>query len=101
LRYIKPPDSLLIQLDVYTEEKFEDEEDLRERAENLMKRDAGHQRSNSESEIVYGTLIELAKGHGLQKLVLNILSQLVTTIERDAVLCVDFPQPHPVHNGLR
>lgn len=35
LRYIKPPESLVTQLDVYTEEKFEDEEDMRERARNL------------------------------------------------------------------
>ena len=32
LRYIKPPDTVVTQIDVYTEEKFEDEEDMRERA---------------------------------------------------------------------
>lgn len=30
LRYLKPPDSLLKQLDAYAEDKYEDEEDLRE-----------------------------------------------------------------------
>ncbi|EMD40584.1 hypothetical protein CERSUDRAFT_102967 [Gelatoporia subvermispora B] len=36
LRYVKPPESLITQLDVYTEEKFEDEEDMRERARNIV-----------------------------------------------------------------
>jgi diaphanous 1 len=39
LRYIRPPESLITQLDVYTEEKFEDEEDMRERAANLFQAD--------------------------------------------------------------
>ena len=36
LRYIRPPEGLITQLDVYTEEKFEDEEDMRERASHLF-----------------------------------------------------------------
>ncbi|KAF8440770.1 armadillo-type protein, partial [Boletus edulis BED1] len=37
LRYIKPPDSLLKQLDMYTEEKYDDEEDFRERARRAVR----------------------------------------------------------------
>jgi len=40
LRYIRPPEGLVTQLDVYTEEKFEDEEDMRERASNLVQGDS-------------------------------------------------------------
>ena len=36
MRYIRPPEGRVTQLDVYTEEKFEDEEDMRERASNLV-----------------------------------------------------------------
>ena len=34
LRYVRPPEALIKQLDVYTEDKFEDEEDMRERAQS-------------------------------------------------------------------
>ncbi|KAH9077002.1 armadillo-type protein, partial [Lactarius deliciosus] len=40
LRYIRPPEGLVTQLDVYTEEKFEDEEDMRERASHLVQGDS-------------------------------------------------------------
>ncbi|KAI0307002.1 hypothetical protein B0F90DRAFT_1807716 [Multifurca ochricompacta] len=42
LRYIRPAESLITQLDVYTEEKFEDEEDMRERAPYLLRADDRH-----------------------------------------------------------
>lgn len=35
---MRPPDSLMKQLSVYTEEKFEDEEDLRERSLSLAQK---------------------------------------------------------------
>lgn len=63
LRYMGPPDHLLKQLSVYTEEKFEDEEDLRERS--LLQ--AGrlvpppHAREISESQEAFSDLMELAK----------------------------------------
>ena len=34
---MKSPESLVTQLDVYTEEKFEDEEDMRERTRAMFK----------------------------------------------------------------
>ena len=45
LRYIRPPESLVTQLDVYTEEKFEDEEEMRERASRLFHVDDRHNTS--------------------------------------------------------
>ncbi len=37
MRYIRPPDPVVTQIDVYTEEKFEDEEDMRERTRTMFK----------------------------------------------------------------
>ncbi|PPQ71093.1 hypothetical protein CVT24_009844, partial [Panaeolus cyanescens] len=64
LRYIKPPDSLTNQLNLYTEEKFEDEEDVRDRARDIMHSLRGDQiRSRSDSEVALQDLIALAKRH--------------------------------------
>ena len=42
MRYIRPPEVVVTQIDVYTEEKFEDEEELRERTRSVFKgRDEG------------------------------------------------------------
>lgn len=76
LRYVKPPESLITQLDIYTEEKFEDEEDLRER--NLT----GHRREVSDSEIVLDGLIRSAKQyHELYPTVVGAVSHLRTLVE--------------------
>lgn len=55
LRYVRPPDSIITQLDIYTEEKFEDEEDLRERSLAAYRRNAGPTESALEE------LVRLAK----------------------------------------
>lgn len=89
LRYIKPPDSLLTQLNVYTEEKFEDEEDMRERARDLMEelKKNGHQRSLSDSEVALQDLIQLAKQHGeLYPTMLDILKHYGQLLQRDVGL---------------
>ena len=88
LRYIKPPDLLLTQLDLYTEEKFEDEEDMRERAQSITHRMMhGHQRSRSESEVVLQDLIQLAKQHGeLYPTMLDILKHYGQILQRDVGL---------------
>jgi diaphanous 1 len=85
LRYIKPPDALLTQLDVYTEEKFEDEEDMRERARaSLMQGANGHQRARSESEIALEDLIALAKQHGeLYPVMVDVLNHYGQILNRD------------------
>jgi diaphanous 1 len=85
LRYIKPPDSLLTQLDLYTEEKFEDQEDMRERARTLLKQFAnGHQRGRSDSEVALEDLTVLAKQHGeLYPMMVEILNHFGQILQRD------------------
>jgi hypothetical protein len=74
----------LTQLDVYTEEKFEDEEDMRERARNLMNGASGHPRSQSDSEVVFGDLIQLARQHGeLYPMMVEILKRYEILLQRD------------------
>lgn len=41
LRYLKPPDSLLKQLDAYSEDKYEDEEDIRDQLRALARKQHG------------------------------------------------------------
>ena len=73
---MKPPDSLITQLDTYTEEKFEDEEDLRER--DL----SGHRRTVSDSEIVLEDLIRSAKQYEeLYPTVVEAISHFRTLVE--------------------
>ena len=73
---MKPSESLITQLDIYTEEKFEDEEDLRER--NL----AGHRRAVSDSEIVLEDLIHSAKQYtDLYPTIVESISHFRTLIE--------------------
>ena len=76
---MKPPESLVTQLDVYTEEKFEDEEDLRERA-------LAHFRSASggESESALEELVRLARQHGeLYPIMVETLRLMGHILERD------------------
>ncbi len=80
LRYIKPPESLVTQLDVYTEEKFEDEEDIRERARDVM----DNRRSRTESEAVLDDLLRIAKQHeGLYPMMLATLKRYGDIFERE------------------
>ncbi|KAG6861568.1 hypothetical protein C0995_014864 [Termitomyces sp. Mi166 len=85
LRYIRPPDSLLKQLDVYTEEKFEDEEDMRERFRAVLAHDAkGHQRQRSESELALEDLVVLARQHGeLYPTMVGTLNRYGQILQRD------------------
>lgn len=52
LRYTRPPDSIVTQIDVYTEEKFEDEEDMRERTRAAFR----EFESGSELELAFTAL---------------------------------------------
>jgi hypothetical protein len=99
LRYIKPPDSLLTQLDVYTEEKFEDEEDMHERPRALKGHGVGgHARTTSDSEVVLEDLISLAKKHGeLYPMMVEILNHYGQILQRDIGMCV---QVRSVFNPL-
>ena len=71
----------MTQLDVYTEEKFEDEEDMRERARDVM---SDHRRSRTESSAVLDDLLRIAKQHeGLYPLMLATLKRYGDIFERD------------------
>jgi hypothetical protein len=61
LRYIRPPEGLITQLDVYTEEKFEDEEDMRERTSHLFH--AGDRHNGSEISSILDELITVTGTH--------------------------------------
>jgi hypothetical protein len=85
LRYIKPPETLLTQLDVYTEEKFEDEADIRERVNSF----AGNDRLSPDSGSIFEDLIQLAKQQGdLYPTIIHIFKQYSSILQRDVDLCV-------------
>lgn len=78
LRYVKPPDSLVTQLDIYTEEKFEDEEDLRERSL------AAHRRSASPGTAALEELAESFKqSDELHALIMETLTYFRKLLEND------------------
>lgn len=90
MRYIKPPDSLINQLNLYTEEKFEDEEDVRERARDIMSSfRSDHVRSRSESEVALQDLIALAKRHDeLYPTMVDILKHYSQILQSDIGMLV-------------
>ena len=73
------------QLDVYTEEKFEDEEDMRERIRSsVMRGQKGHERAGSDSDAVLQDLVLLAKQHGdLYPTMLDILRHYSDLLQRE------------------
>lgn len=74
---------MVTQLDVYTEEKFEDEEDMRERARDVV----DHQQARTESDPVLDDLIRIAKQHEeLYPILLELLKQFSVLFERDVNL---------------
>lgn len=83
---MKPPDALLTQIDVYSEEKYEDEEDLRDRTRGLVR---GHTRTRSDSEVVLEELIGIAKQHGeLYPIMVGTLKRYAVILEKDVIPCV-------------
>ncbi|THH12248.1 hypothetical protein EW145_g96 [Phellinidium pouzarii] len=83
LRYIRPPDSIITQIDVYTEEKFEDEEDLRERTRTLVKDVKG----GSEFELACAMLYDLsAREEVLRPSTIELLRRLGTLLGRETTL---------------
>jgi diaphanous 1 len=83
LRYIRPPEGLMTQLDVYTEEKFEDEEDMRERASHLFYAD---DRCNvSEMSLVLEELDTLTRAHTEDyHKVIEIIRVLISLFQRQS-----------------
>lgn len=88
MRYVKPPDALVTQIDVYTEEKYEDEEDLRERGRNLVR---DHTRAMSESEAALDELIRIAQQHeDLFPIMVETLKRYALILEKDILPYVFF-----------
>lgn len=80
LRYVKPPESLLTQLDIYTEEKLEDEADIRERVNSLV----NNGRSGSEVDGLLAELGELPRQFpDLYTNLLEILKRCIDLLNRD------------------
>lgn len=69
---------------MYTEEKFEDEEDARERARNIMYGVHRHERARSDSEVALEDLIRLAKQHGeLYPMMVEILKRYEALLQKE------------------
>lgn len=76
---------------MYTEEKFEDEEDMHEEARAITTRGAlhGHELPHSSSDIVLENLILLANQHkGLYPVMVNILNHYSQILQRDVGMYV-------------
>ena len=85
LRYIRPPEGLITQLDVYTEEKFEDEEDMRERASHLFYADDRPNISEISSvleELVTSTRADAEEYHKVIKIIKILISLFQRQSER-------------------
>jgi diaphanous 1 len=83
---VTPPDALLTQINVYTEEKYEDEEDLRDRARSLVKE---HARTGSDSEFALLELIGIAKQHEeVYPIMVETLKRYAVILEKDIMPCV-------------
>ena|ERR1700733_8689652 len=83
---MRPPEYLLKQLSVYTEEKFEDEEDFRERSLLHVQKSGSpqHTTSASGSQATYQHIILLAKRHdAVYPLVINVLKGLAQLLEQN------------------
>lgn len=83
MRYIRPPESIITQIDVYTEEKFEDEEDIRERTRSIFKESGG----SSELEIVCSALNDLSmRQEALRPSLIEALRQLGVLLSQETTL---------------
>lgn len=73
---------------MYTEEKYEDEEDMRERKQSSMGQQRwSHERSLSDSEVVLQDLVQLVKQHSeLYPVMLDILKHYSRLLHRDVEL---------------
>lgn len=83
---MKPPEAVLTQTSIYTEEKFEDEEDFRERTRSRFKR---RERTQSESELTLESLIAIAKQHkDIYPMMVDTLKWYTVILEKDLPLYV-------------
>jgi diaphanous 1 len=68
------------------EEKYEDEEDLRERTRNAVRSGGGYSREHSESDIFLDDLLQNANNLGLGPILMSILHHLSSIMTNDAKL---------------
>jgi hypothetical protein len=68
------------------EEKYEDEEDLRERTRNAVRGSEGHGREHSESDIFLDELLQSANNVGLGSISKSILHRLSSIIKSNTEL---------------
>jgi hypothetical protein len=74
------------------EEKYEDEEDLRERTRNAVRGGGGYSREHSESDIFLDDLLQNANNLGLGSILMSILHHLSSIMTNDAKLNVKVDQ---------
>lgn len=68
------------------EEKYEDEEDLRDRAHKAVQGSGRHRRERSESENVLDDLLQRVKDVEFGTLLMSILHHLSSVVKSDAQL---------------
>ncbi|KAG8953015.1 hypothetical protein FRC00_006501, partial [Tulasnella sp. 408] len=86
LRYVHPPEKLQTQIDVYTEEKFEDEEDMRERTRLTMQQMTEERDAENDPELrsALEDLLKSAKQDDeLNPLLVGIIRSCCTVLELD------------------
>jgi len=76
VRYSDPPEGLLTQLNIYAEEKFEDEEEFRERTRRGVQANRGHSSEELEPAFLLESILESAKVLESTKIVENLLRRL-------------------------
>lgn len=90
---MKPPEYLVTQLDLYTEEKYDDEEYVRNRAYSSL--EVIHERGYSDMDEGLRDVIRLAKQHGeLYSVLEDILARCGSILQRDTELSVS-----PLHHA--
>ncbi|KAK0190552.1 armadillo-type protein [Armillaria mellea] len=86
LRYVKPPEYVMNQLNVYTEEKLDDDAEMRERARGMMRRTASDA-ALSDAEDVLQDIVRLAQEHGeLYPVMVDILHNYNDILGKDVEL---------------
>ncbi|KAI6166225.1 armadillo-type protein [Pisolithus thermaeus] len=74
LRHANPPDSFLTQLNVYAEEKFDDDEEFRNRARRAVQAGDGHFKELE--HVLLDNVLKAARALGSAQSVCNILQKL-------------------------
>ncbi|KAF7302007.1 Formin-like protein 6 [Mycena indigotica] len=90
LRYLGPTDDLRTQIERYADDKFADEESMRDRARSYIGQagsPVNHERGMSGSETALADLVRLAKQHGeLYPMMMDIMNHYTLILQRDVGL---------------